>query len=109
MFKLLGLVGLCCLSVSIGAEPQRDPTRPLDYRVSRTSVSLTLNAIMQGDSRRLAIINGQSLKENEVIANTGGVRLVRIESSAVVVGQGSRQWRLNLNDETVRRSRPAEQ
>ncbi len=109
MYKFLGLLCLCGLSLTVWAEPQRDPTRPLDYRVSSASVSLTLNAVMQGDSRRLAIINGQSLKENEVIANTGGVRLVRIESSAVVVGQGSRQWRLNLNDETVRRSRPTEQ
>lgn len=109
MCKFLGMVCLCWLSVSVWAEPQRDPTRPLDYRATRTSVPLTLNAIMQGDTRLLAIINGQSLRENELIANTGGVRLLQIESRAVVVGQGGRQWRLNLNDESVRLTRPAEQ
>lgn len=109
MFKILGVVCLCWCSMSVCAESQRDPTRPLDYRVSRTAVPLTLNAIMAGDERRLAIINGQSLKERELIANTGGVRLLSIESRAVVVGQGGRQWRLNLNDESVRRSRRTEQ
>lgn len=109
MSRWLCIACLIGWSALVWADAQRDPTRPLDYRVSRESVALTLNAIMEGDSRRLAIINGQSLRESEMIANTGGVRLVRIESHSVIVGQGGRQWRLNLNDESVRRTRPAEQ
>lgn len=109
MSRLLCIACLIGWSALVWADSQRDPTRPLDYRVSRESVSLTLNAIMAGDSRRLAIINGQSLTAGEMIANTGGVRLLQVESHSVIVGQSGRQWRLNLNDESVRRTRPAEQ
>ncbi|WP_036187041.1 general secretion pathway protein GspB [Marinimicrobium agarilyticum] len=88
---------------TLGSELQNDPTRPLDYRVSRATVELSLNAILRGGERRLAVINGQRLREGETIANSGGIRVVRINDDAVVVGQSGRQWRLKLNNESVRR------
>ncbi len=87
----------------LGNDIEKDPTRPLDYRVSRASVELSLNAILHGGERRLAVINGQRLQEGDTIANSGGIRVVRINGDAVLVGQAGRQWRLKLNNESVRR------
>lgn len=86
-----------------GSELHKDPTRPLDYRVSVTTVELSLNAILHGGERRLAVINGQRLREGEVIANSGGIRVVSINDEAVLVDRSGRQWRLKLNNESVRR------
>lgn len=102
--RSLILVLLTGLSVTVLAnELQKDPTRPLDYRVSGTTVELSLNAILHGGERRLVVINGQRLREGEVIANSGGIHVVSINDETVLVGQSGRQWRLKLNNESVRR------
>lgn len=102
--RSLSFALLAGLSVTSQAnEIQNDPTRPLDYRVSRASVELSLNAILRGGDRRLAVINGQRLREGETIANSGGIRVVSINDDAVLVGQSGRQWQLKLNNESVRR------
>lgn len=104
------LVAMMMAAPSLSAQPpERDPTRPLDYRAAARTVDLTLNALMRGGERELAVINGQRLREKELIANSGGVRLLRIEADAVVVGLDGRQWRLTLNNETVRRPGSAQQ
>lgn len=101
---------LCALLAlpALAQTPERDPTRPLDYRAARETVNLSLNALLQGDDRQMAMINGQRLREGQSIANSGGVRLLRIEQRSVVVGRDGRQWRLTLNDESVRRSGSAQ-
>jgi len=101
---------LASLSVQVGADEGaedrlRDPTRPLDYRPGERSVDLQLNSILVGGDRRLAVINGQQLRENQVIANSGGVRIRRIESRRVVLEQDGNTWNLSLAGEPVRRSR----
>lgn len=85
----------------------RDPTRPLDYRVaSGGAVALELNSILIGENRKLAIINGQQLRENDVIKDTDGIRLRSIESQAVVLQQGAKIWRLRLGGAAIRRTAP---
>lgn len=102
--RSLSFALLASLSMAVlGNDIEKDPTRPLDYRVSRASVELSLNAILHGGERRLAVINGQRLQEGDTIANSGGIRVVRINGDAVLLGQAGRQWRLKLNNESVRR------
>ena len=101
--RLVHFVLLIGLSLSVLANTgEKDPTRPLDYRVSRTAVELSLNAILHGGERRLAVINGQRLREGDAIANSGGIRVMRIAADSVLVGQSGRQWHLTLNNESVR-------
>lgn len=86
-------------------EPLRDPTRPLDHRPAAGSAGQEweLHSILIGAQRKLAVINGQQLRENEEIPGSGGVVLRLIEPGSVVLQQDARRWRLHLNSETVRR------
>lgn len=102
-FALVAGLASCAL-----AEALRDPTRPLDYNPGTQSVDLELNSILIGSDRRFAVINGQQLRENEVIANSGGVRVRRIQARSVALEQGGKRWTLSLAGEPVRRTRPTE-
>lgn len=77
-------------------EALRDPTRPLEFQAQRAPSALTLNAILIGEGRRLAVINGNQLAEDAVIPGSGGVRLRRIQSQSVLLEQRDRRWRLAL-------------
>lgn len=94
--KLL-LIGLVFATAWASAQDLgRDPTKPLDFRAQKSSAPLALNSILIGDGRRLATINGEQLSEGSVIPGTGGVRLRRIQTQAVLLEQGGRRWRLSL-------------
>lgn len=86
----------------------QDPTRPLSYRAGSAPVELELNSILVGGERKLAVINGQQLRENDVLSGSGGIRLRRIEPQAVVLQQGDKVWRLRLAGSAVRRTAPTE-
>lgn len=107
MFRIVFLFSLF-LWGGAQAEELRDPTRPLDYNPGRTSVELELNSILVGGERRLAVINGQQLRESELVANSGGIRLRRIEARAVVLEQDGKTWRLSLAGKSIRQSRSTE-
>jgi MSHA biogenesis protein MshK len=110
VFKFITLLVLAtALPVSASGESLRDPTRPLGYRSAPTAqVELELNSILIGGTRKLAVINGQQLRENDVIQGSGGVRLRAIEPQAVVLQQGTRTWRVRLAGNGVRRTAPTE-
>ncbi len=101
------LISLLVSGVAL-AEELRDPTRPLDYNPGGASVELELNAILVGEGRRLAVINGQQLRENEAVANSGGIRLQRIDARSVVMAQDGKTWRLSLAGQSIRQSRSTE-
>lgn len=85
-------------------ETLRDPTRPLNHTVtSRSPQALTLHSILISSERKLAIINGQRLRENDVVEGSGGVRIKRIGANDVVLQQGSKTWTLSLNTTSVRK------
>jgi MSHA biogenesis protein MshK len=90
--------------MSAMAESLRDPTQPLGYRAAASQpVRLNLNSILISEERKLAIINGQQLRENDTIPGSGGTVLRRIEAGSVVVQQGDKSWRLRLSDQSIRR------
>lgn len=105
MFKnnaslLLAIVGIVFTSwVFAGEEGLRDPTRPLGYygdgRVA--AQRLELHSILISADRKLTIINGQTLRENDLIKGVNGIRIARIEANDVLLQQGDKQWRLSLN------------
>jgi len=101
VFRRTSRALLCWLLVSapcgvLAQESMRDPTRPLNYRAQSQTTPLTLNSILIGEDRRLAVINGNHLAERDRIPNTRGITVKRIEAQAVLLEQGDKRWRLSL-------------
>lgn len=91
-------------------EQGRDPTRPLGYQVvaGKTSAvkdaDLHLSSVLISAQRKLAIINGQSLREGQTIPGTQGVVLVGIYPRGVTVAQGERRWELKLAPSIIKKN-----
>lgn len=110
MFKVIALLFIAAAWPAFAsAENLRDPTRPLGHSATAgVPVEWELNAVLIGGTRKLAVINGQKLRENEMLPGSAGVRLQTIEPQAVILQQGTRTWRLRLAGNQVRRSAPAD-
>jgi MSHA biogenesis protein MshK len=85
-------------------ESLRDPTRPLGYYGNGkvAAQKLQLNSILISADRKLAIINGQTLRENDVIKGSADIRIARIEANNVLLIQGDKRWQLSLNAALIR-------
>lgn len=100
--KIILLIGLLFLSAIIFAN--RDPTRPPDAYLNRESQSttntksLTLNAIVISKSRRVAIIDGKTVKVGDTIQNK---KVIKIESDHVYLEDGNLQIDLPLFSQDV--------
>lgn len=85
-----------------------DPTRPLGGGNAGESAAvgeretITLMSIFIGQDRKMAIINGQSVHENEIVKGFG-VKVIKIEVDAVTLQQGNKIWRLPLNKVVIRK------
>ena len=70
------------------ADQLQDPTRPLLYRAPVANVeSVQLNSILIASGRRLAVINGKPLAEND---SMDGLQVVRIEKDRVTVSKNGK-------------------
>lgn len=90
------------------AQPLRDPTTPLGYKVvagkqSATVTEYELNSILISTRRKLAVINGQTLREGQLIAGSAGVRIQSISAKRVVLQQANKSWELSLTPTTIRK------
>lgn len=111
MFKYNGLIFACvCISLcfrQVNADTP-DPTRPLGFSaqagaaVGSAPTTIELNSILISQDRRIAIINGQPLRENQTIKGIGA-QVKKIDADAVTLQQGSKVWRLPLNQTIVRK------
>ena len=88
MFKRIVTVS-CLLGaiLNVDAENLPDPTRPLEYTGPvRQQEALQLNSILISGERKVAVINGVQLSENQWL---GDKRVIRIQSNQVtLVHQG---------------------
>jgi len=87
----------------------QDPTRPTDpalyfgaHRTVSTS-AWTLQSILSSADRRIAIINGTSVREGDRI---GDARVLSIQPSHVVLNTGSRTMTLRLWNEKIKKVTP---
>lgn len=85
----------------------RDPTTPLGLRASARSTvanqALILSSVFISPQRKVAIINGVSLREGQLVPGTNGVKVQRISPQTVVVQQASKTWALRLSPTVVTR------
>lgn len=79
------LLLLVSSSFSFGESTWRDPTQPLNTPSQSAAASpdnLVLNSVLLSTARKLAVINGESVGENDTVA---GARVLRILEDRVIV------------------------
>ncbi len=112
MYKFcVSLVLICCggfffsagtfAQESSATDKVRDPTTPLGHSVTFTtgeqSLALELNSVLISQQRRLAIINGNSLREGQPVPGTNGIIIQRILPQKVLLRQGDKVWAISLS------------
>ena len=93
------MLGGLSLMAPIAVQALQDPTRPLDAVAAvdtRHSGGLRLDSVLISEQRRLAVINGQTLRENDVI---GEGRVLRILPGLVEIRQADKTLRLQMHSE----------
>lgn len=106
--------GVLLFSVSVGAWADaiskvdvRDPTRPLGHiAISATgsdTQTFSLNSILISPQRKLAIINGATLREGQLVPGSGNVKVQRISAQAVVLQRADQTWVLRLSPSILKR------
>lgn len=97
VFKLKVIV-LALLLLPCVANALRDPTRPLGYEKKAVEESYRLQSVLIGGNRKLAVINGERLKEEQTISHSNGVKVIKIEPYRVLLQRGEKRWALILRD-----------
>ena len=112
MFKSIIKIAVCAGLLAINASQAQDgdPTRPLGAVSISTNSALggdaapgvTLNSILMANDRKIAIINGQTVRENQTLKSSGAI-VRKIEADSVTLQQGDRVWRLTLDKVAIRK------
>lgn len=106
MFRYLLMLPLLFSAFAASAEDIADPTRPLQYSAPVAGATqeqgIELTSILISQDRKLAIINGQTLRELQTIKGVGAI-VKKIEADAVVLQQGDKVWRVALNTTAIRK------
>jgi MSHA biogenesis protein MshK len=87
------------------AEELRDPTMPIHFSGSvgtQPMVSLKLNSILISQQRRVAVINGQFVRQGEEIKGTG-FRVTGIHTNSVSLRSNESTRVLSLIDTKVKK------
>ena len=97
---------LLVTSLSVNAEV-RDPTTPLGHIASGAAGTgeqqFTLNSTLISSQRKLAIINGNTVREGQSIPGSADVKVQRISAQSVVLRQAEQTWVLQLSPSIVKR------
>jgi MSHA biogenesis protein MshK len=102
---------LCFLLILISASliadagKLRDPTTPLGQSVATRDnpiVALNLNSVLISNQRRVAVINGQALRQGEEIKGSG-FRVISIKTNSVTVQSANATRVLTLVDSKVKK------
>ena len=108
MYKLCCavLLTLIALPVFSDAEKLRDPTMPLGGSITNQqnpgAIALHLNSVLISSQRRVAVINGQALRQGEEIKGSG-FRVVSINTNSVTVQSNNATRVLSLIDSKVKK------
>lgn len=85
----------------------RDPTTPLGHIATSATTNgvqqFYLNSILISPQRKLAIINGNTLREGQTVPGSGNVKVQRISAQAVVLQQADQTWVLRLSPSIIQR------
>lgn len=83
------------------ADDVRDPTTPLGhaevFHSGEKELALELHSVLVSTQRKLAIINGVSLREGQAIPGANGITIQRILPQKVLLRQGDKVWAISLS------------
>lgn len=100
------LLSLLMFVLPAAAQQIADPTRPLghsyDAGVVSTGTGVQLTSILVSPNRKLAIINGQTVRELQTVKGLGAI-VKKIDADAVTLQQGDKVWRVALSNTAVRK------
>lgn len=104
MKQLFVVVLLCCLLAAVAEGARlRDPTRPPDYQDPNMSVvgkeSLKVNTIIYSKSRKIAVVNGETLQVGDKIA---GFEVLSITPHAVRFKGDEGEFDLSLLQQDIK-------
>ena len=108
MCKILYLiVAIFMSSFSIAQGQVNDPTKPLNFSEAggasgNVPQTIQLTSILISSERKVAIINGTALIENQTITGVGA-RVKKIDADAVTLQQNGKIWRVALNNTAIRK------
>jgi MSHA biogenesis protein MshK len=109
VFKITCLSIVFLMSVVSVAQGQiADPTKPLNSSGSvgvagdAAQDTIHLTSILISSDRKVAIINGQVLQENQTLKGIGA-QLKKIDADAVTLQQNGKVWRVSLNNTAIRK------
>ncbi len=106
----MALVCLCSGGPALAGQ-LKDPTRPPAFReapraraaVKKRAPSFALRAVLVSPGRRVAVINGQTLRVGQKV---DGFEVVEIEPSHVGLRKGRKVLNLELAKSSVKKSSP---
>ncbi|MFO1388079.1 hypothetical protein [Cellvibrio sp.] len=85
-----------------------DPTKPLGFSGGAGVVGVSaqqtiqLTSILIAEDRKVVIINGQALRENQTLKGVGAT-VKKIDADAVTLQQNGKVWRVALNNAAIRK------
>ncbi len=87
-----------------------DPTKPLGFsgatgfsgEAGSADNGIKLTSILISSERKVAIINGQVLTENQTLKGAGAL-VKKIDVDAVTLQQNGKVWRVALNSTVIRK------
>lgn len=82
LLALLLAAGLCQAATN---QPMRDPTQPLSFSINSKPSGPVLQSVLISSSRKVAIINGESLREGDTLAGLKNTSVQKIEANQVVL------------------------
>jgi hypothetical protein len=103
VFLLFGFV-VCAQA----QEAVTDPTKPLGFSGATNATggkaqeTIQLMSILIAEDRKVAIINGQALRENQTLKGVGAT-VKKIDADAVTLQQNGKVWRVALNNTAIRK------
>ncbi|MEN0035814.1 MAG: hypothetical protein AAGC78_02050 [Cellvibrio sp.] len=102
----LPVLMFAAISLATMAEEIRDPTMPLGRQATVLSAEekpFVLNSVLIGSQRKIAIINGKTLREGEIVPGTNGIKVQQILAQAVVLRGGDKTWVLRISPSVVKK------
>jgi MSHA biogenesis protein MshK len=105
------LVGLCMLvlvnGVCLADDQVRDPTTPLGHTataVEEGASPLVLNSVLIGPGRKMAVINGMTVRVGQTLPGFSATKVQRISAQTVVLQQDGKTLVLTLSPSVVKKN-----